>query len=616
MSTTSVEDANSQLLKCLESLRQIRVENLEPIHFWPRYLETLRTACLAEKGLVAVRGLDESSDWQEIAFSPAPQRSNSFAQTLSGKLDAAVEACREEESALLEGEEPYWCAVRLKTGVEGQLCLALFNFRGTDQSRALEGVKILRLLNDLPVNYQLYRSTFEEITRREQFTGILDLMALVNEQDRFLSAAMTFCNELASRHQCEHVSMGWLKDGYIRVQAISHVDDFDKKMDAVQQLERVMEEAFDQDADILSPPSKEGQFITRDHESYAREKKVGHVCSVPLRVDKEVVGVCTFERNTEPFTEMDLRVLRLYCDQVVRRLHDLKRQDRWFGALLASFLRKKLATLVGFKHTWAKILAGLMTIVLAFFCFVPVTYRLKSPVILRTDDVSFLTAPFDGYIDQVNVRVGDELAHGDTLLIMDQSDFFLEEAALAAEKNRYQRELEKSRADQALADMRIGEALHDQATARLDLVRHRLSQAVIKAPFAGIVVEGDQMERVGSPVSQGDILFRLGRTDQIYAELEVPEAEIHLVDLTLDGEISLASQPEETFKIQVSRIEPSALAKEEGNVFLVRCELPEGFSSWWKPGMIGVSKLNAGERTLLWIFTHRTMDFLRLRLWW
>ena len=84
----------------------------------------------------------------------------------------------------------------------------------------------------------------------------------------------------------------------------------------------------------------------------------------------------------------------------------------------------------------------------------------------------------------------------------------------------------------------------------------------------------------------------------------------------LDAAAALASQPEETFKIKVIRIEPSAVAKEEGNVFLVRCELAEGFSSWWKPGMTGVSKLNAGERTLLWIFTHRTMDFLRLRLWW
>ena len=54
---------------------------------------------------------------------------------------------------------------------------------------------------------------------------------------------------------------------------------------------------------------------------------------------------------------------------------------------------------------------------LAFICFVPVTYRLESPFILRSDDVTFLTAPFDGHIEEVNVRVGDELKAGDTLIL-------------------------------------------------------------------------------------------------------------------------------------------------------------------------------------------------------
>jgi hypothetical protein len=29
-----------------------------------------------------------------------------------------------------------------------------------------------------------------------------------------------------------------------------------------------------------------------------------------------------------------------------------------------------------------------------------------------------------------------------------------------------------------------------------------------------------------------------------------------------------------------------------------------------------VAKLNIGDRSLVWIATHRTIDFLRLRLWW
>ena len=616
MTGTRVAETNDTWLKCLESLQQIRAENLEPAQFWPLYLEALRVVCSAEVGTVAVRGLTEEAPWQTIVFSPSSLRSSPFTQALIRKLDSAAEACGEEEIALLEGEGAQWVAVRLKVGVGNQLCLALFCFGKDQEAQARSSVEILSLLNDLPANYQLSRSTVVEMARSQQFAGVLDLMSLVNAQEKQLSAAMTFCNELASRHQCERVSLGWYRNGYVKLRAISHVDDFDRKMEAVQALELAMEEALDQDAEISVPPSDDTPLICRDHESYTRLQQADYVCSLPLRIGGEPVAVCTLERNAEPFTESDLGLLRLCCDQAAPRLAELDRRDRWIGARFASYLREKAAALVGYQHTWAKALSILGFVGLAFLCFVPVTYRLSSPVILKAENVTFLTAPFDGYIEQVGVRVGDEVAEGDTLLAMDRSDLLLEEAELEAERNRNQREYEKARADQALADMRIAGARLEQVNARLDLVRHRLGQAVIRVPYAGILVEGDQMERVGSPVAQGDILFRVGRTDRIYAELEVPESEISYVVETLDGEIALVSRPQDVYRIKVHRIEPSAVAREEGNVFLVRCALVDDHPAWWKPGMTGVTKLNAGKRTLLWILTHRTVDFIQLRLWW
>jgi hypothetical protein len=37
---------------------------------------------------------------------------------------------------------------------------------------------------------------------------------------------------------------------------------------------------------------------------------------------------------------------------------------------------------------------------------------------------------------------------------------------------------------------------------------------------------------------------------------------------------------------------------------------------WWRPGMSGIGKIEAGERTLFWIIFHRTIDFLRMFFWW
>jgi hypothetical protein len=96
----------------------------------------------------------------------------------------------------------------------------------------------------------------------------------------------------------------------------------------------------------------------------------------------------------------------------------------------------------------------------------------------------------------------------------------------------------------------------------------------------------------------------------------VPESEVHHVKAGQTGEISLASRPQDAFEYKVVRVEPAAVAKEKGSVFLVRAELEGAAPAGWRPGMTGVSKTRAGWKTFLWIFTHRTMDFLRLKLWW
>ena len=98
--------------------------------------------------------------------------------------------------------------------------------------------------------------------------------------------------------------------------------------------------------------------------------------------------------------------------------------------------------------------------------------------------------------------------------------------------------------------------------------------------------------------------------------LEVKEENIHHIKEVRDGEVSFLSRPKEKFSVVVERIEPMAVDKEEGNVFIIRAIFPNGYKSWWRPGMTGIGKLNAGKRTLLWILTHRTVDFFRMLLWW
>ena len=234
---------------------------------------------------------------------------------------------------------------------------------------------------------------------------------------------------------------------------------------------------------------------------------------------------------------------------VVRRLSELKRTDRWFGARLATTTRETLAKVVGVEHTWAKVIAVLVAIGLAVLFFGRMNYRVEAPFILRTENVAILTAPFNGYIEEVPREIGDDVQSGGLLLKLDTKNLLLEEASALADQERYTREAEKARAGKALAEMRIAEAQAEQAHVRLEMVRYKLSQAEVKSPFTGVIVEGDLRKHIGAPVKQGDPLFKVARTDQMYVECNVKEYDIHEVRGDATGEIAFLSKPRLKFPI-------------------------------------------------------------------
>jgi len=605
-----------------ENLDRIKRFDGPPAEFWPAFLEWSTRVTGARAGLLLVKGPDAGT-WKNLMVWPADETGFFKSTQIKSIIEEIAETSALKGYAWLDADAAdgthgtgALLGARLKLEEEERISVVVLRLNNNSGLSAEEAAMRLLLVIDTPMVYQLARLVRQAKLDVANFSETLDVMVLLNDEKRYVGAAMTFCNELAARYKCERASLGWLKGAYVRVQAISHMERFEKKMDAVQTLEAAMEETFDQDEEILWPRPPDTHFVARDHEAFAREQGVPYMVSVPIRLDDSPVGVLTCERSLEPFSEDDARGLRVICDQAGRRLGDLKRHDRWFGARLATSVKEALAKVFGIEHTFAKLMTLLISAALIFLIFGQWQYRVEAPFMLKTDDLAYLPAPFDGYIHQVHVKVGDRVADTAPLLSLDTRELLLEESNALANQNRYQREAEKARSQKALADMQIALALEAQARARFDLVRYHIEHAEIKAPFAGVVVEGDLEELLGSPVRKGDILFKVARIEEMYAELKVDERDIHEISEGLDGEIAFVSRPDLKFPIVVQRIDPVAAADEAGNVFAVRAVFSEAIVTWWRPGMSGVAKLNVGKRNILWILTHRTIDFLRLFFWW
>ncbi len=605
-------------LLAMDELALLRQFSGAPRDFWPRFLNAAARLASADIAVLLLGNPGKTPRWTKIGDWDSGSGLSRARTQFTSQLEALAE--RGLAGNFIEPTEAaagiFIVAVRLKSlRAEDELILAA-QLKGAGDAAARECLVRLSLIADVPAAFQQTLASQKVRHDVEKFAAVLDLNVPVNDATRFLPAALAFCNGIATRFRCDRASLGWMEGGYIRLRAISRTEQFDRQMAAAQLLEAAMEECVDQDEEILWPEPEGITTVARDHENFAAAQKSGNMASVPLRLDGKVVGVLACERQSGAFDAPELQQIRLACDQVTRRLSELKHYDRWFGARWAAQTREYFAQWLGPEHTWSKVSAILIVLVLAALFLVRVTYRVQGNFILRSDEAEYLTAPFDGYIDGVMVRAGDRVTNSEALLTLNRSELLLDQASALADVARYERQAEKDRAANDISDMRIDDAQAQQAQAQLDVVRYRLANAVIKSPFDGVIVEGDLRERIGSPVKQGDELFKVARLDTLYAEAEIPERDVQEIIGKTSGEIAFVTQPKIKYPVTIQTVEPSAITKKDGNVFLVRLKLGPDPANWWRPGMTGLCKISTEKRTLFWILTHRTVDFLRMKLWW
>ena len=114
---------------------------------------------------------------------------------------------------------------------------------------------------------------------------------------------------------------------------------------------------------------------------------------------------------------------------------------------------------------------------------------------------------------------------------------------------------------------------------------------------------------------KGDVLMEIAPKGKLRAELAVSERDIQEIrEKTQHGKLRTGSEPGQAFAFTIDRIVPTGEAKEGDNVFKVYATLDQK-ASWMRPGMAGEAKVDVQHRRLVWIWTHRLVDFLKLKLW-
>ena len=544
--------------------------------------------------------------------------------------------------------EAQFCLVTLLRNEGEVVAASAVVTRCRDIERAQQRLTSMQLVAGYFDLYTLKRTNESARMIAQSHQHVLQLATAVATAQGFQAAAMNLCNELATRTGSTRVTLGWVKGSAdsdhrkVKVKALSHTEEFDKRQELIVELQRAMEECLDQDEVVqYEPEGTSSQNVTREHQALSRAQGNNSVISIPLRRQAEVIGILTLEfAQGSQLGPQAATGLSVAADLLAPQLYDRHENDRWMITKVGLGIRETYKATIGPKYWLAKTLIPLGIVLVWFVCGAPFPkygpffkpmYQVVAPFSFASDVRRSVSAPFEGFISDVYVRPGDKVKKGDKLFALDATKLREQFAQASNEALSYDRQYVKyafnkdpSKNDQAEANVAL--AQRDAAKAQADQYKLDIDRAVVKSDIDGEVLEGDLRDKKGSPVKLGDQLMVVGQPQDLRGELRVPENSIQDVKVGAHGKLAITSLPADRYPFTVERVVPSTDVKEQSAYFKVIVTFDRNSADWpkvngkavdppWLPDMEGEARVDVGPASLAWRWTHRLIEFVRLKLW-
>jgi RND family efflux transporter MFP subunit len=443
----------------------------------------------------------------------------------------------------------------------------------------------------------------------------LYMVASSTKETSCKEAMTVFVTELASTLDCERVSCALLKGKHAAIEAVSNSGQFARKMNLVNLAERAMDEAIEQNSVIHYPEQEGNGIITHNHSKLAGEQNGGVILTYPLIAGGKNIGAVCIESSDEHRFDDDVVEM---CQSIVTLtgpiLNDKYLNDFWIGKKLRISTKAQLERFLGVGYVGRKIAATAFLAVVLFLGFVQGEFRINADSALQGQQQRALVAPFDGFVSESFLRVGDRVKEGDIIAALDDTDLRLDLVELSSSRAQAESQYDAAQADYNRAEAKMFRAKVDQANARIGLVTEKLKRTKMIAPLDGVIVNGDLSQSLGGAVTRGQAMFEIASLFKYRVALKVDERDISYIKTGQKVELLLSSLPDRTFEISVDSVTPLTTAGEGRNYFRVEAELDDR-DGILRPGMEGLAKISIEDRLYIWIWTRQMVDWWRLVIW-
>lgn len=324
----------------------------------------------------------------------------------------------------------------------------------------------------------------------------LDLAADVMNSQRFSAAALTIVNGVAGRLGLRQAALVWRTVAKPRLVAVSHLERFESNSPLVRGIEQAAREVMATDSmfSIAADNARNGtEFSAAAHRDLMEHMPgVQRLTSLPARNSAGQTQAVLVMAADSVSEIPGISNLALVLELCLSWLLELERRQQHWWRRYSDWAREKLQLLFGPGAYGMKLASVVSMCAIVALYFVELPYRVDASAQITTDNTRVITAQVEGRLKEVYADVGDLVASGQVMALLDVTDLQQQRAEVLSEIERYLAEEDKARASVNLAELQVAKARREQSISRSKRIDYQLKQAETRAPFAGVVVEGER----------------------------------------------------------------------------------------------------------------------------
>lgn len=432
--------------------------------------------------------------------------------------------------------------------------------------------------------------------------------------------AFAVSNNLKAKLGCESVSFGIVRKNRVKLISMSGTSQVDPSSLGTQQLQQVMEECVDA-ADICSIQfAKNGpEGVSTGHvlhKQWHSDSANASVASIPLLVDDKIVAILSLRHTPgQSFALEQLEKVRELATPLIPGALLLDRADRKLvdhaKSAAIDWIFRQLS-----QDTWVRRIGfGIALASLGLVILGKQTYMLTLPCTIAPADEREISAPFEGVIETTLVRAGDTVEEGQVLARLDTRQLRLDLNKANSDYHAASIESIQGASEGDLQKLAIGQAKADAAKSLAQKIERNLQLAEVRAPCQGTILTGDLDKRIGESVPMGESLFRFAAADKWKIVIDLPEFATTLIDVGQIGTFATVARPLVPLHVEVDHLRTHAEVRDGKNVFLSEAKVFGEAPDWLRSGMQGTTRIDVGRHPIYWVWLHRVIDQVRLKLW-